>query len=109
MRDLVEITGCGKSTVHRILNADLKMSKTSARWVPRLLSEDESLQECSQNAKKLRTSKGDYLIKQCFSSIASLFKLGTSLEGKNSLLCGSEFLHLRAVPFGVENHFYYIR
>ena len=35
--------------------------------------------------KKLRTSKGDYWIKQCSSSIASLFKVGTSLKGKNLL------------------------
>ena len=33
--------------------------------------------------KKIRTSKGDYWIKQCFSPIASLFKMGTSLKGKN--------------------------
>ena len=26
--------------MHRILKSDLKMSKASARWVPRLLSED---------------------------------------------------------------------
>ena len=35
--------------------------------------------------KKLRTSKGDYWIKQCFSSIVSLFKMGTSLKEKNLL------------------------
>ena len=40
----------------------------------------------SQNIeKKLRTLKGDYWTKQWFSSIASLFKIGTSLQGKNSL------------------------
>ena len=27
--------------MHRILNSDLKMSKASARWVPRLLSEND--------------------------------------------------------------------
>ena len=35
--------------------------------------------------KKLRTSKGDYRIKQWFSSIATHFKMGTSLKGKNLL------------------------
>ena len=35
--------------------------------------------------KKLPTSKGDYWIKQWFFSIASLFKMGTSLTGKNLL------------------------
>ena len=38
--DLDEISGLGKPTVHRILKSDLKMSKAPARWVPRLLSED---------------------------------------------------------------------
>ena len=32
-------------------------------------------QKRSQNAEKIRTSKGDYWIKQVFSSIASLFKM----------------------------------
>ena len=40
--------------------------------------------------------------KQWFSSIASLFKIGTYPRG-------SEFFPLRAVPFGMENHFYHIR
>ena len=35
--------------------------------------------------KKLRTSMGDHWIKQWFSSITSLFKLRTSLKGKNLL------------------------
>ena len=39
----------------------------------------------SQVAWENRTSKGDYWIKQCFSSIAFLFKMGTSLKGKNLL------------------------
>ena len=40
-RDLAEKSGLGKPTVHRILKSDLKMSKASARWDPRLLSEDD--------------------------------------------------------------------
>ena len=42
-----------------------------------------------QMLKKLIMSKGDYWIKQCFSSIGSLFKMGTSLKGKNSLSEGA--------------------
>ena len=38
VRDIAEISG--KPTVHRILKSDVKMSKASARWVPRLLSEN---------------------------------------------------------------------
>ena len=59
--------------------------------------------------KKLRTSKGDYCIKQRFSAITSLFKMGTSLKGKNLLPEGANSYHLRAVPYGMENHFHHIR
>ena len=41
--------------------------------------------------QKLRTSKGDYRIKLCLSSIASLFKMGTSLKGKNLLPKGANY------------------
>ena len=39
--------------------------------------------------KKLRTSKGDYWIKQCFSSSASFFKMGTPFKGINLLPTGA--------------------
>ena len=52
--------------------------------------------------QKLRISRGDYWNKQCFSSIASIFKILFAPRG-------SEFFPLRAVPFGNENHFYCIR
>ena len=39
----------------------------------------------ARTLKKLRTSKRDYWVKQRFSSIAPLFKIGTSLKGKNLL------------------------
>ena len=43
----------------------------------------------ARTLKKLRTSKGDYWIKQWIASIAPLFKMGTSLTGKNLLLEGA--------------------
>ena len=43
----------------------------------------------ARTLKTIRTSKGDYWHKQRFSSIASLFKIGTSLKGKNLLLEGA--------------------
>ena len=56
----------------------------------------QSLEDIKDNGlartlKKLRTSKEDYWmeIKQWFSSIASLLKMGTSLNGKNLLPEGS--------------------
>ena len=39
----------------------------------------------ARTLKKLHTSKGDYWIKQWFSSIAYLFIMGTSLKEKNLL------------------------
>ena len=39
----------------------------------------------SQNIKKVTHIKADYWIKQWFSSIAPLFKMGASLKGKNLL------------------------
>ena len=37
----------------------------------------------ARTPKKFRTPKGDYRTKQLFSSIASLFKMETSLKGNN--------------------------
>ena len=39
----------------------------------------------ARTLKKLRASKGDHCIKQLFSIITSLLKMGTSLKGKSSL------------------------
>ena len=39
----------------------------------------------ARTLKKIRTSKGDYCINQWFVTITSLFEMGTSLKGKNSL------------------------
>ena len=39
----------------------------------------------ARTLKKLSTSKGDNWIKQWFSSIAPLYKMGTSVKGKNLL------------------------
>ena len=45
----------------------------------------------ARTLKKLRTSKGDYWIKQWFSSSAVLFKMGTSLKEKNLLPKGANY------------------
>ena len=55
--------------------------------------------------KKIRTSNGDYDIKQWFSSIASLFKMGTSPKGKNLLPEGANSF----LSHGMEHYFYHIR
>ena len=54
--------------------------------------------------KYLRKSKGDLSNEQWFSSIAPLFKMGTSITGKNLLpLSGGQFFPLRAVLYGMVN------
>ena len=65
----------------------------------------------SQNSEKVTHIKGDYWNKKRFSSVAPLFKIGTSLKGKKLLPegAGSKFFPLRAVPYGMENHFDHIR
>ena len=57
------------------------------------------LQWRSQKAEKLRTSKGDYLIKQWFSSIAYFLIWELLLK---------DFFPLRAVPYGMINNVYHI-
>ena len=60
-----------------------------------------------RNTAKLRTSKGDYWIKQWFSSIVSLFQM-VLFQRKEFSYGGSEFFPLRVVPYGMENHFNHI-
>ena len=55
----------------------------------------DNMFQSSQNAEKLRTPRGDYWIKQWFSSIAPHFKMGNSFKEKNLLM----------VPYGIINHF----
>ena len=77
-----------------------------------IVSQCNTLQGRSQNAEKVTHINGSYWNKQRFSSFASLFKMGTSLKGKNLLQrerSGSKFSPLIAVPFGMGNHFYHIR
>ena len=47
--------------------------------------------DVARTVKKIRTSKGDYWIKQWFASIASFLKMGTSLKGKNLFPEGAIF------------------
>ena len=56
------------------------------KWEKR--EDNKQIETCNgvaRTQKKLRTSKGNYWIKQWFSSIDLLFKMETSLKGKNLL------------------------
>ena len=59
--------------------------------------------------KTIRTSKGDYWIKQWFNSIASLFIIGTSLKGKNLLPEGATSIVEEQFLMTWKNHFYHVR
>ena len=85
------------------------------RW-PRLLSAVRRwFQWHNQNAEKLDTSRGGYWNKQWLSSIASLFKLGTSLKGKNLLPKGAksfleeQFLLVWKITFSLECYYFITR
>ena len=41
MRSLSSVTGLSVTTIHRILTKDLGLVKKSARWVPKILSDDQ--------------------------------------------------------------------
>ena len=64
-----------------------------------MLGRIRSYNGIARTLKKLRTSKGDYWIKQRLSSIASLFKMETSLKGKKNAPTENKFYLLRAAPY----------
>ena len=51
--------GCMKSTAQRVVTADLGMSHVSARWVPRLLTEEEKFARDSASRRFLDRSRPD--------------------------------------------------
>ena len=61
------------------------MSLEASMKAKQILTESRSHNGVARPLKKLRTSMGDYCIKQLFSTITSLFEMGTSLKGKNLL------------------------
>ena len=79
-----------------MLLADVKIAASKGRdkqtgdtqWTMGLKRYDGS--GVTRTPRKLRTSNGDSWIKQWFSSIASLFEMGTSIKGKNLLPEGAK-------------------
>lgn len=53
VRDVCDMTGLGRGTVHRILKEHLHMRKLSSRWVPRLLTSDHKEQRVDSSRKFL--------------------------------------------------------
>ena len=50
---LEERFGVSFSTIHKILTENLNMSRCSARWVPRLLKDDEKITELRDDVSKI--------------------------------------------------------
>ena len=59
VREVAASSGCSKSTAQRVLTADLGMSYVSARWVPRLLTEEEKATRVSASRRFLDRSRSD--------------------------------------------------
>ena len=59
VREVAVSAGCSKSTAQRVLIADLGMSHVSARWVPRLLTEEEKSARVSASRRFLDRSRSD--------------------------------------------------
>ena len=91
------------------------ISTTSGLWstgnIRKYQQIDVYIYQCGCGTpKELRTSKGDYRIKQWFSSeMCPFLKWELLLKERICSQRGSKFFALRAVPYGMENHFYHIR
>lgn len=59
VREVAECASLSKSSVQRILTSQLKMSHVSARWVPRLLTEEEKQVRVSASKTFLRKVERD--------------------------------------------------
>ena len=59
MHEVAVSAGCSKSTIQRVLSAHLGMSHVSARWVPRLLTEEEKSARVSASRRFLDRSRSD--------------------------------------------------
>lgn len=63
VREMEEILGIGKSSIHRILSDNLRMQRVCARWVPRLLKEEKQRRVlCSREfLRRLRSGRENFL------------------------------------------------
>jgi len=65
IQELVSGSGLSTGTIHLILHEDLSLSKVSARWVPRLLSDDHKRQhlEMARTFKRLHFQQGEAFLR----------------------------------------------
>ena len=57
--EITEKVGLSKSAVQRLLSDELRMSRVSARWVPRLLMNEEMCRRVSESREFLKRHKWD--------------------------------------------------
>ena len=64
VRELADMAGISKSAVHRILTGNLDMKKMCARWVPRLLTDEQKRRReniSTECLAKFHTNKAEFL------------------------------------------------
>lgn len=64
VREMEEILGIGKPFIHRILSDNLRIQRVCARWVPRLLKEEEKQRRvlCSRKfLRRVRSGRENFL------------------------------------------------
>ena len=59
IRELEERVGIPKTTIHRIIREDLEMSRVVARWVPKLLSEENKRERVKSSRELLAAWRGE--------------------------------------------------
>jgi hypothetical protein len=65
VREIAEVTGIAKSTVHEII-PDLNFRKLSAHWVPKMLTEKHKCKcKCQKKKKKKKKKKAASLENLC--------------------------------------------
>ena len=104
IQEIIDQTGISKTSVHRILKKDLRMSKLSAKFVPRILTQEQKTHRktlCEQNLAALRADK-DMLeeVITADESWLSLFEPDTKQDSAQWMRKGSvrpqKARHLRA-------------
>lgn len=64
LSEIADTTGISKERIHHILREELNMKKSSARWVPRLLTHDQKrirVQNSKECLDRFQSYKADFL------------------------------------------------
>ena len=64
VREVAEIVGISKSSAHKIISDELGMSRVCARWVPRLLRDEEMKRRVSDSNRFLSRVRRDQVVRR---------------------------------------------